>query len=99
MSEAITEAILVVAGGVILTLGVLFVYAVISPTRRHKMPNPPAMRVGRACAYCRSTNTRRLGQEPRHDDHGYALVTAYECIRCGLPFWSVDRSPAEQRSR
>lgn len=90
--------LLVVACGVILFLGVLFVYAVVSPASRLRPPSQPSARPGRQCVYCRSTHTRRVGQEPRYDDHGFALITSYECIRCGLPFWSVDRSPAQQRS-
>jgi hypothetical protein len=91
-------ALLVLAGGVILFLGVLFVYAVVSPSGRVRPSVPSPSRLGRSCVYCRSTHTRRLGQEPRYDDHGFALITSYECMRCGLPFWSVDRSPAQQRS-
>jgi hypothetical protein len=99
VSEAVTQAVLVVAGGVILILCALFVYAVVSPSRRLRTPHTLAIRLGRPCMYCKSTNTRRLGQESRHDDHGLALVTAYECLRCKLPFWSVERSPTGQRSR
>jgi len=92
-------ALLLVAGGVILSIGVLFVYAVVSPGTRLRPTMQTPLRIGRPCVYCRSTHTRRLGQEPRYDDDGFALVTAFECIRCGLPFWLVDRSPAGQRSR
>lgn len=93
-------AVLVVAGGVVLSLGVLFVYAVVTPGNKTG-PTPPATVRGSGlpCIYCHSLHTRRLAQEPRYDDSGFALVTAYECMRCGLPFWSVDRSPAGQRSR
>lgn len=90
-------ALLVVAGGVILFMGVLFVHAVVSPAGRARTPVQVPTKIGRPCMYCRSTHTRRLGQEPRYDDHGFALITSWECIRCGLPFWSVDRSPAQQR--
>ncbi|GEM_PF-4303885 len=93
-------ALPVVAGGVILLLAAVFVYVVVSPATRARAPLPPAHRMGRPCVYCRSTHTRRLGApNHRHDDHGFAMITAYECVRCGLPFWSVERSPAEQRSR
>ena len=90
--------LLFVAGGVILTLGAMFVYIVVVPSKqaRHVIQKP--MRPGRQCVYCRSTNTRRLSQEPRYDDYGFALVTAYECVRCGLPFWRVDRSRQQQHS-
>jgi hypothetical protein len=98
MEQALVPALLVVAGGVILSVGALFVYAVVSPGGRVRPPLPSASRLGRTCVYCRSTNTRRLGQEPRYDDHGFALVTSYECMRCGLPFWSVDRTRAQQHS-
>lgn len=93
-------AVLVVAGGVILSVGALFVYAVVSPSARFRTePQSPLRGPGHACVYCRSTVTRRIGQEPRYDDDGFALVSAFECMRCGLPFWSVDRSPAGQRLR
>lgn len=98
MDLSLPLPLLVVAGGVILIIGVLFVYAVVSPTTRARPPIHAPTRIGRPCVYCRSTRTRRLAQEPRYDDHGFALITSYECIRCGLPFWSVDRTPAQQRS-
>jgi hypothetical protein len=98
MEQALVPALLVVAGGVILSVGALFVYAVVSPGGRVRPMRQPSVRPGRSCVYCRSTNTRRIGQEPRYDDYGYALVTSYECMRCGLPFWSVDRTRAQQHS-
>ncbi|HZT97478.1 MAG TPA: hypothetical protein VFB34_11655 [Chloroflexota bacterium] len=92
-------ALLAAAGAVAVLLAVLIVYAVVSPGGRARGRIPPlAMSPGRVCMYCRSSQTRRVGQAPRYDDHGFALITSYECIRCGLPFWSVDRSPAQQRS-
>ncbi len=91
--------LLVVAGAVVLFLGILFVYAIVSPGGRVGIAPPAAARLGRSCVYCRSTQTRRIGpRTPRYDDHGFVLVTSYECTRCGLPFWSIDRSPAQQRS-
>ena len=93
-------AVLVIVGGVILSLGALFIYAVVSPTNRIRAAaQPPARSLGRSCLYCHSTNTRRFSQpEPRYDEYGFALVTGYECMRCGHPFWCVDRTKAQQHS-
>jgi cbb3-type cytochrome oxidase cytochrome c subunit len=92
-------ALMVFAGGIILFLAVLFIYASVSPGTSIRSTPHLATRSGHPCIYCHSTDTRRLSQEPRYDRYGFALVTSYECMRCGFPFWSVDRSPAQQHSR
>lgn len=45
-----------------------------------------------ACIYCHSAALRPAGEpETRWDQEELVLVSTFECLECGLPFWHVER--------
>jgi hypothetical protein len=48
---------------------------------------PPAIK----CIYCHAAPVMMLGEERRWEGDELVLVTTYECNRCRLPFWHLER--------
>lgn len=55
-----------------------------SPRQTYGMP-------GVRCVYCHDTPSILHGEEERWEENELVMVRTFECRRCHMPFWQIER--------
>jgi hypothetical protein len=87
--------ILVAAKILVLTVTGAIFWAVLGPEfRRRAKPNGKGLMPGVRCIYCHYSPALFHTEEQHWDGDDLLLTRTFECRRCHLPFWKVERVKA-----
>jgi hypothetical protein len=84
--------ILIASKIVILSVTGAILWKVMGPELR--APRPKHGMPGVRCVYCHDSPALFHSEEQRWEDNELVLVRTYECRRCHMPFWLLERVDA-----